>query len=181
MSPGRKWRFPAWLSCRARRIPLPDGRIRRASSTAMQSGNEPRYSTCASRRSCSARRPMTRTNARTGIPAEAPVEAFDLGIVSGRARSAEIQFNAVFINPAIHCLRDELTAIVHAECQPSGVTGILWFARSPPAGGNRNGRLAGRYAAPEPGCDRHRPLFERCVDRVVGREASALPDDQQRS
>lgn len=46
---------------------------------------------------------------------EAPVEAFDLGVVSGRARPAEIQFNAMFIGPAIHCLRNELAAIVDLD------------------------------------------------------------------
>ncbi|KVM99727.1 hypothetical protein WJ62_16690 [Burkholderia diffusa] len=46
---------------------------------------------------------------------EAPVEAFDLGVVSGRARPAEIKFKAMFIRPPVHCLRDEFATIVDLD------------------------------------------------------------------
>lgn len=59
---------------------------------------------------------MTRTNARSDIPArKRPLKLSTFGVISGRARSAEIQFNAMFIRPAIHCLRDELAAIVDLD------------------------------------------------------------------
>ena len=47
--------------------------------------------------------------------ANASVEAFDEGIVSGFARSAEVQDDAVRIGPQVELARGELAAVVHPD------------------------------------------------------------------